>query len=154
NLTTSRNDVFPVDGVLQARSGADDALSSIAFAQFRYGGGAVPRTAGSEAFRNDTITLRNSRPTIADVTISNTGAIGSFSGNSPQAPLSRDLDSFPEDDVARGPLIRRVTLRNNSLNGIYIPAYGTNGVVEATNAMSYLDNPTSLGGAQNYTFFA
>ena len=89
---------FPVDGVLQgpngapAISGPDDSLDFINFASLSFGGGAVPATNG---FRYDSITAMASRPFIAN-SIINGG------GSSSQATISGDLDSFREDDTARG----------------------------------------------------
>ncbi len=126
-------------------SGEDDALSYFNFAQVKYAGGAVPQTIG---FRFDAITNFNSRPAISNIVISQTGGT-----NSPQGAISGDVDSFREDNLARGILVRRATLINNSLNGIYVRAELT-GVAEPTDAMTYPDNPITLGGQQNYSFFA
>ena len=49
--------------------------------------------------------------------------------------------------------MRATTLQNNSLNGIWIRPELT-GIAEATDAMSYPDNPASLGGSINYTLDA
>ena len=126
-------------------SGADETLSLLDHAQIRYAGGAVPQTIG---FRYDAITNFNTRATISNVTISQTGG-----ANSAQAAISGDVDSFREDDLARGILLRRAVLQNNSINGIYIRAELT-GVAEPTDAVVHPDNPPSRGGTQNYTFFA
>ena len=96
---------FPVDGNLQgptgqlAVSGADDAMSIINYANVRYGGGAVPATQG---VRYDAITLYNSRPAITNDSVS----VPNASTSGAQAGISGDLDSFREDDLARGPLVR------------------------------------------------
>lgn len=146
-----RSTTFPVDTTLrqgpngaQAVSGADDVMSSINFANIRYGGGAVPATQGT---RYDNITLYNSRPAVT-----NTSIIGGPSGNGlgSQASISGDLDSFREDDTARGPLIRRTTVSQGSINGIWIRPLTNTGNAVATDAVVYPNNPLSLGGARNY----
>ena len=145
-----RIDTFSVDVTLTqgpngnaAVSGEDDALSSINFANITYGGGAVPATQG---IRYDEIHLINSRPSITNDTI-----IGGPGGGS-QATISGDLDSFREDDLTRGPLIRRTTVSNSSINGIWVRPLVTTGIAQATDAIPYLDNPVTLGGVRNYTF--
>ena len=126
-------------------SGADETLSFFDQVVIRYAGGAVPQTIG---FRFDAITNFNTRPSITNATISQTGG-----GNSAQAAVSGDVDSFREDDLARGILVRRANFFSNSINGIYIRAE-LNGVAEPTNAIIRPDNPASKGGTQNYSFFA
>ena len=128
-------------------SGSDDILSSINNARIRYAGGAVPQTIG---FRFDSVTLFNSRPALTNDLITDTST-NVTAGQGGQASISGDLDSFREDQIARGPLIRRTVVSNNSLNGIYVRA-NTDGFIEPSDAMSYADNPASLGGIQNYTF--
>ena len=54
--------------------------------------------------------------------------------------------------MARGPLIRRTTVANSSLNGIWVRPLTNVGVAEATDAISYTPNPVTLGGVVNYTF--
>ena len=135
-------------------SGADDALSAFNFGNIRYGGGAVPQGGGqNNVFRFDAITLFNSRPSITNMAIdgfqNSTGAAGPNGGS--QGGISGDFDSFREDNLARGPLVRRSTVVRTSLNGIYVRAE-QNGTVEPSNAIFYPNNATSLGGAQNYTF--
>lgn len=133
------------------RSGADDAMSMLNFARVRYAGGAVPQTIG---YRFDAITLFNSRPAILNTEITLTGASPiSTGGGSAQAAISGDLDSFREDDLTRGPLIRNTTVSNNSINGILVRA-NLNGAVQSSDAMFYPDNPSTAGGIQNYTFDA
>ncbi|MDB5349012.1 MAG: hypothetical protein JWN86_259 [Planctomycetota bacterium] len=126
-------------------SGADEALSYLDHANIRYAGGAVPQTIG---FRYDAVTNFNTRATLTNLTISQTGG-----GNSAQAAISGDVDSFRQDDLARGILVRRDNVFNNSINGIYVRAE-LNGVAEPTDAVVHPDNPTSEGGTQNYSFFA
>jgi hypothetical protein len=144
---------FQVDGTLQgpngqsAVSGADDVLSSLNFTTIRYGGGSVPQTTGQ---RYNAIDLYNSRPAITNDNIAFTG--GGTSGAS-QAAIAGDLNSFREDDSARGPLIRATTVEHNSLNGIWIRPE-VNGVAEASDAMTYAPNPATLGGNINYTLDA
>ena len=128
-------------GGADAISGADDLMSTINFATIEYGGGVVPSNIG---FRYDAVTLQASRPTISNTSIANAGG-----GGSSDAGLSVDVDALREDNLASGPLFRRLTFTNNALNGIYIRGEA-NGVAEATDAMSYPINPTNLGGAQNY----
>ena len=111
---------FPVDGTLQgvngpAISGDDDAMSIFNFTDISYAGGAVPETQG---VAYDAIDLYNSRPAITNDVISFSG--GKSGTVSTDAAIAADLDSFREDDTARGPLIRATTLQNNSLNGIWI----------------------------------
>ncbi len=131
-------------------SGADDALSIVNFANLRYAGGAVPQSIG---FRFDGITLFNSRPAITNTVIdgfqSTDGATGPNGGS--QGGISGDLDSFREDELTAGPLIRNTTIQRTSINGIYVRAE-LNGVIEPTNAIIYPDRPTTQGGQQNYTF--
>lgn len=145
-----RPNTFPVDITLKqgpngapAVSGADDVLSSLNFVNISYGGGAVPATQGT---RYDEVTLYNSRPAITNATI-----IGGSGGGS-QAAISGDLDSFREDDIARGPLIRRTTVAQTSINGIWVRPQLASGVAQATDAIPYVDNPVTLGGVRNYTF--
>ena len=128
-------------------SGADDVMSAINNARIRYAGGAVPQTIG---FRFDAVTLFNSRPALTNDLITDT-ATGAGAGQGGQAAISGDLDSFREDQIARGPLIRRTVVSNNSLNGIYVRA-NQDGFIEPSDAMTYADNPAALGGVQNYTF--
>lgn len=132
---------FPIDGTL-GLSGADDVMSAFNFANIRYAGGAVPQTIGN---RFNPLTLFNSRPSVTNVQISNSGSTGSS-----QAAIGADMDSFREDSNARGPLIRRTSLVGNSLNGIWLMP-NVNGYSEPTNAMFYPNNPSYAGGAQNYT---
>ena len=126
-----RSATFPVDGSLKnatggdAATGADDALSIIDFAQLRYAGGTVPRAGG---IRYDAITLFNSRAAITNTNISETGG-----ATSAQAAISADVDSLREDSLARGLLVRRTDVTNNSLNGIWIRP-NLNGVAAPTNA--------------------
>ncbi len=141
---------FPVDGILvgpgggDAASGASDVMSVINNANIRYAGGAVPQ--GSSNFLS-AITLYNSRPAITNSNISLSGGTGGT-----EAAIGADMDSFREDDSARGPLVRQVTVSNNTLNAIWLMSE-SNGYIEPTSAMSYPTNPTSLGGSLNYTFF-
>ncbi|MHB1559808.1 MAG: S8 family serine peptidase, partial [Isosphaeraceae bacterium] len=125
-----------------AISGAQDAMSIIDNAVIRYGGGNVP---GSTSAFYSGITLYNSRPTIANSSITNTGGTGGTVG-----AIGADFNSLREDDTARGPLIRNVTVQSDNINGFYLFAE-PNGIVEPTNAMTYPTNPTTLGGAVNYT---
>ena len=148
--TNNRNTSFPVDGVLtnaqggKAVSGADDVMSSLNGAVIKYGGGAVPATQG---FRYDSVMLFNSRPSISNTTIEYTNQGSTTSGGTQggsQAAISADLDSFREDDTTRGPLIRRTSLIQNSINGIWVrPAQS--GVVQQDDAKVYPGNP-------NYAF--
>ncbi|MFI5457180.1 MAG: Ig-like domain-containing protein [Isosphaerales bacterium] len=141
---------FPVDGTLvgpggsAAVSGASDVMSILNYVNVRYAGGAVPQ--GSSSFYSG-ITLYNSRPTITNAAISDSGGAGGT-----EAAIGADLDSFREDDSARGPLVRRATVINDSLNGIWLTSE-SNGYIEPTNAMPYPTNPTTLGGSQNYTLY-
>ncbi|MFO0910304.1 MAG: hypothetical protein U0794_18500 [Isosphaeraceae bacterium] len=147
----NRTSTFPVDVTLTtgpnggaAVSGSDDALSSINFARISFGGGAVPATQG---LRYDEVTLFNSRPSITNSTI-----IGGPNAGGSQAAISADLDSFREDDLARGMLVRRTTTQQTSINGIWVRPLQTTGTVVATDAVTYPDNPVTLGGVRNYTF--
>ncbi len=146
---TSQQQQFPVDGTLvganggNAISGAQDAMSLLNYTNISYAGGAVPQ--GSSIFYS-AITLYNSRPMVTNDAIANSGSAGGTEG-----AIGADLDSFREDDTARGPLIRNVNVASNSLNGIYLMAEA-NGFIESTNAMPYPNNPSTLGGTLNYTF--
>ena len=127
-----------------AISGEDDGMSIINNAVIQYGGGAVPQ--GSSNFYS-AITLYNARPAITNDMIANTGGTGGL-----EAAIGADMDSFRQDDEAWGPLIRRDSVVNNSLNGIWLLAEG-DGFIEPTNAVPYPNNPSTLGGSQNYVFF-
>ncbi|WP_435005816.1 Ig-like domain-containing protein [Tundrisphaera lichenicola] len=127
---------------VDAISGADDVMSYVSFLNQRYAGGAVPQTVG---FRYDGITLKNSRPTIVNSSITDTNG----SDGTAQAGISVDVDSLRADDIAQGPLIRNDSFLRNGLNGIYIRAESS-GIAEATNAVSYPNNPSTAGGARNY----
>lgn len=154
NVSNNRNLSFPVDGLLRgpsgqgARSGADDTLSILNFSDVRYAGGAVPATRG---IRYDAITLFNSRPTLSNANIIVPTGVSAGA----QAGISGDFDSFREDDIARGPLVRRTTVANYSLNGIWVRPNllsGLTGTAQETDALLYPNNPSSLGGAKNFTF--
>ncbi len=119
-------------------------MSIINNANIRYAGGAVPQ--GSSNFLS-AVTLFNSRPAITNTNISLSGGTGGT-----ESAIGADMDSFREDDSARGPLIRQVTVTQNSLNAIWLMSE-SNGYVEPTTAINYPTNPTSLGGSVNYTFF-
>ncbi|HZW35120.1 MAG TPA: S8 family serine peptidase, partial [Isosphaeraceae bacterium] len=144
---SSTSGVGPGSGVLvgpnggPAVSGAQDAMSVINFADINYAGGAVPQ--GSSTFYSG-ITLYNSRPAITNTQISHAGGTGGT-----EAAIGEDFDSLREDDTARGPLIRRVTVTANVLNGIWLMSE-TNGLIEPTSAMPYPTNPSTLGGSLNY----
>ncbi len=140
--TASQNNRLKGPGGADAISGGDDVMSILNYSTLSYAGGAVPQTIG---FRYDAITLQNSRPTITNTSISQTGL-----GRGAQAALSANVDSLREDASARGPLVRNINFANNSLNGIYIRAE-VNGVAEATNAISYPVNSTTNGGQRNFT---
>ncbi|MGP0069534.1 MAG: S8 family serine peptidase, partial [Isosphaeraceae bacterium] len=146
---TAQQQQFPVDGTLvgangaAAISGAQDAMSILNFTNISFAGGAVPQ--GSSVFYS-AVTLYNARPMITNDSIANSGSTGSTEG-----AIAADLDSFREDDTARGPLIRNDSISQNSLNGIYLMAEA-NGFIESTNAMPYPTNPSTLGGTLNYTF--
>jgi hypothetical protein len=148
---SGRSDTFPVDGTLKgplnttshtnaaAISGEDDALSIINNSLIRYAGGAVPATFGT---RYDAVDLFNARPAITNDTITNNA----------QATIAGDLDSFREDDLARGVLVRRTTVSSSSLNGIWVRPSLITGAAQEDNAVTYTNNPVTLGGVQNYTF--
>ena len=128
-----------------AVSGAQDAMSILNFTNIRYGGGAVPQS--SSNFYS-AVTLFNSRPSITNSNISNSGGTGGT-----EAAIGADMDSFRQDDTAWGPLIRNDSVTANSLNGLWLMSEA-NGFIEPTNAITYPPNPTSLGGVdQNYVFF-
>jgi hypothetical protein len=154
NQAAHPTQTFPIDGTLTgpngqpAISGADDSMCTLNFTNISYAGGAVPQTIGT---RYNAVDLYNSRPAITNDVISFTG--GASGTISMQAAIAADLNSFREDDTARGPLVRATTLQNNSLNGIWIRPEST-GVAEASNAMTYPSNPTTLGGSINYTLDA
>ncbi len=103
----------------------------------RYAGGAVPQ--GSSNFFSG-ITLFNSRPTITNGSIADTGGTGGT-----EAAIGADLDSFREDDTARGPLIRQMTVTGNSLNGLWLMSEA-NGFIEPTNAMPLSHQSVHAGG--------
>jgi hypothetical protein len=130
-------------------SGADEALSYINFTQIRYAGGAVPNTLG---FRFDAITLFNARPSITNTVIDGKQPVAGDTGpnGGSQAGIGANMDSLREDPLARGVLVRRTTVSDTSINGIYVRAE-LNGVIEPTNAVFYADNAPGQGGLQNYT---
>lgn len=143
---------FPVDSRLKgpdgtdARSGADEALSFVNFARIRFGGGPVPQSLGSS---NGPITLYNTRLTLTNTTISDSSVTGAgvpVSGT--VGAITTDFDSFREDELARGPLIRRVDVVNNSMNAIFIRAE-LSGQARQTNAIDYPDL-VGRGGSRNF----
>ncbi|WZO99777.1 Ig-like domain-containing protein [Isosphaeraceae bacterium EP7] len=140
---SGRNTSFTVDGVLPSTAGADDVMSSLVFANLLYGGGTVPQTVGT---RYDTVTLFNSRPTMTNLNIN-------FSGQTvgTQAPISGDLNSFREDDISRGPLIRRVSLQGNTLNAILVRPE-INGLISPSNAINYAADARDRGVQRTYVF--
>ena len=149
----NRTDTFPVDGSLTqgpngaaAISGENDTLSILNYTTIHYGGGAVPATNGT---RYDEITMYDSRPTVTNDAIIG-GPAGTGGGS--QAGILADLDSFQEDDQSRGPLIRRTTVTDTSINGIWVRPLIATGLTEASDALPTVDNPVTLGGAVNYTF--
>jgi hypothetical protein len=149
------NVTFPVDGQLQglngnpSLSGEDDAMSVLNYTNVSYGGGAVPQTIG---LNYSGVTLKNARPALTNMNISLSGASpGSGNSGSAVGAIGADLDSFRADDLSEGPLIRRVSVTQNGLNGIWLTPEFT-GVVESTNAVPLPNNPITLGGSQNYTF--
>lgn len=143
---------FPVDGRLKgpnngdARSGADDAMSEINFASLRFGGGPVPRTLGEQ---NGPVTFFNSRPALTNTSISDSRLLGTTVVTGTVGAITADFDSFREDELARGPLIRRVDVVNNSINGIFIRATLA-GQARQTNAIRYPDNGAAAGGSRNF----
>ncbi|QDV37134.1 S8 family serine peptidase [Tautonia plasticadhaerens] len=135
---------FPVDGKL-GLSGASDVMSFINKAIVRFGGGAVPQTIGE---RFDSITLFNSRPDITNTIIADSAAAGGAGGT--QAAISADFDSLREDEIARGPLVRRTEFRNNSINGLLIrPQVGIFQAQE-TDAIFYAPNAPAEGANKNF----
>ena len=63
------------------------------------------------------------------------------------------MDSFREDDTARGPLIRQVTVSQNSLNGIWLMSESQR--VHRADHGDDLSRPTRRrwAASQNYTLF-
>jgi len=159
NVTLSlRPDRFPVDGLLTgpngtpARSGADDGMSILNFANLSYGGGPVPQTLGTLGTGYDSVELLNSRPTLTNLRINNSGVTSTNPGATvAQAAIGADFDSFREDALARGPLLRNITFFNNSINGLLLRAEAS-GAVQETDALHYPDNPAAIGGDRNYAF--
>jgi hypothetical protein len=144
---------FPVDdrlkgpGGADARSGADDGMSILNYANLRYGGGPVPRTLGES---NGPVSLFNSRPAVNNARISDSRITNGSVVSGTVGAITADFDSFREDELARGPLVRRVEVINNSINGIYIRAE-LSGEARQTNAIAYPDNPSAEGGVRNFT---
>jgi hypothetical protein len=103
----------------------------------------VPRSSGTTY---SGVTLYNTRPTITNATITETGGIGATLG-----AIGADMDSFLEDEIARGPLVRRVTVRDNSLNGIWMMAQ-SNGFIQSSDA-TRLAGPGGLATAAKYALF-
>ena len=135
---------FPVDGKL-GLSGASDVMSFINKATIRFGGGAVPQTIGE---RFDSITLFNSRPDITNTLIADSAAGGGAGGT--QAAISADFDSLREDEVARGPLVRRAEFRNNSINGLLIRPQVGNFQAQESDAIFYAPNAPAEGASKNF----
>lgn len=154
NRANLPNQPFPVDDRLKnaaggdAISGADDAMSAINFGRVSFGGGPVPRTLGNS---DGPITLFNSRPAITNSAVTDskiTGANGTIASGTVGA-ITADFDSFREDDLARGMLVRKVTLTNNSINGIFIRATAA-GQARQTDAVDYVSNNPNQGGSRNF----
>ena len=112
-----------------------------------YAGGAVPQ--GSSNFLS-AISLYASAPTITNGNIADTG---NLSGGT-EAAIAADFDSFLSDDTTPdGPLIRQMSVQNNSLNGLWLISEA-NGFIQPTDALPNIPtNPSTLGGSENYTFF-
>src|SRR4051794_13214811 len=113
----------------------------------------LPRKAGEKA-DNLFLTLSNSRPAITNDTF----AMPNGATSGARATISGDLDSFREDDTARGPLIRRTAVSGYSLNGIWVRPNLVNGLTgqaeetDAFPASKLPQNPSTLGGGKNFTF--
>ena len=105
----------------------------------RYAGGAVPQ--GSSNFFS-AITLFNSRPAITNGMIADTGGTGGT-----EAAIAADLDSFREDDTARGPLIRQVNVLDNSLNGLWLMSESQRVHRADQRDARTPTNPSTLGGS-------
>jgi hypothetical protein len=144
---------FPVDdrlkgpGGADARSGADDGMSLLNFSSVRYAGGPVPRTLGES---NGPVTLFNSRPAVNNTRISDSRLVSGTIVSGTVGAITADFDSFREDELARGPLVRRVETINNSINGIFIRAE-LSGEARQTDAIAYPNNPSTKGGVRNFT---
>ena len=123
---------------VDAISGSDDVMSYLDNSRVRFGGGIVPQTNGTPY---DAISLINARTSVSNTAVSESGG-----ATGAQAGLSGNVDSFREDQILRGPIIRRVTLTNNSINGIYVRGE-LNGVAEATDAIHYPLNPSTLAAS-------
>jgi hypothetical protein len=130
NTTPRRGDY----GGLVFRTGTDDALSLVNFTRIEFGGGVVPRAAvgGLDTdVRPEPITMKSARPAVVNSIIEFSGSpLAGFLDNA-QAAISATPDSFTDDTVLpsdgtgagqRGPLIRKVELRDNSINGVLIQA--------------------------------
>ena len=94
-------------GGIVFRDGSEDGLSIINFAEIQYAGGAVPSGLGD---RFDPIYLESARPTITNTIMQHNSQIA----------ISANTDSFREDVLTRGPLIRDITFIDNSLSGIHV----------------------------------
>ncbi len=130
NTTARRGDW----GGIVLRTGTDDTLSFINFTRIGFGGGVVPRGAfgGLDTdVRPEAITLKAARPTIVNSIIEANGSpVAGFIDNA-QAAISATPDSFADDSVLpadgtaagqRGPLLRNLEFRDNSINGLLIHA--------------------------------
>jgi hypothetical protein len=130
NTTPRRGDY----GGLVFRTGTDDALSLVNFARVEFAGGVVPRAAvgGLDVdVRPEPITMKSARPAVVNSIIEFSGSpVAGFLDNA-QAAMSATPDSFTDDTVLpsdgtgagqRGPLIRNVELRDNSINGLLVQA--------------------------------
>ena len=135
-------DTFPVDGSLKAFDGSEaisartrECRSSI-IPWSATPAARSPRPTASAMTPSPTSTPVPSSPTPPSPTPANPQRSSAISGN---------MDSFREDDLARGILVRFDQFLRNSINGIYVRAE-LNGLVEPTDSIIYPNNPTADGG--------
>ena len=123
----------------KAISGADDALVGHQLRQHPVRRRCGPADAGAADVR--AITLFNSRPTITNVEHRLHRRRG-LRRLEPGRAISADFDSFREDDIARGPLIRRITTVARTASTASSSGPTRSGVAQQTDAILYPDNPT------------
>ncbi|GEM_PF-3235789 len=121
-------------GGIVFHANTDDALSLVNFTRLEFGGGVVPRAAegGLDTdVRPEAITLKAARPAVVNTVIAQSGAAPVTLEQNAQAGMSATPDSFADDTALpadgtgagqRGPLLRDLLFRDNSINGLLVHA--------------------------------
>ena len=138
-------------GGILFRAGSDNPLSIIDQAVLDFGGGPVPAAISP---RFDTIFLESTptrpvSPAITNILMTNNGVAGSADGM--QFSISANMNSFVDSTNAEldgsadgtvGPLIRNITLRDNSVNAIWVrPSSETGRATLAPGLVAKWDDP-------------